>query len=81
MPLLLELLMEDELYSESNILLSLQLVSELKEQNSLLKTEKEELNRRIHDQAREITGWLSSLHSGSLLHVTWLSNTLLHGLG
>uniref|UniRef100_A0A8C5JP71 Myosin VA n=1 Tax=Junco hyemalis TaxID=40217 RepID=A0A8C5JP71_JUNHY len=34
-----------------------QLVSELKEQNSLLKTEKEELNRRIHDQAKEITGW------------------------
>uniref|UniRef100_A0A674GCK4 Myosin VA n=1 Tax=Taeniopygia guttata TaxID=59729 RepID=A0A674GCK4_TAEGU len=32
-----------------------QLVSELKEQNSLLKTEKEDLNRRIHDQAREIT--------------------------
>nr|XP_009510491.1 PREDICTED: unconventional myosin-Va isoform X2 [Phalacrocorax carbo] len=33
-----------------------QLVSELKEQNTLLKTEKEELlNRRIHDQAREIT--------------------------
>ncbi|NXV89576.1 MYO5A protein, partial [Calonectris borealis] len=31
------------------------LVSELKEQNTLLKTEKEELNRRIHDQAREIT--------------------------
>ncbi|KAK2539507.1 Myo5a [Columba livia] len=32
-----------------------ELVSELKEQNTLLKTEKEELNRRIHDQAREIT--------------------------
>ncbi|KFQ32240.1 Unconventional myosin-Va, partial [Merops nubicus] len=29
--------------------------AKLKEQNTLLKTEKEELTRRIHDQAREIT--------------------------
>nr|XP_028562629.1 unconventional myosin-Va isoform X1 [Podarcis muralis] len=32
-----------------------QLVLELKEQNTLLKTEKDELNRRIQDQAKEIT--------------------------
>lgn len=31
---------------------------ELKEQNTLLKNEKDELNRRIQDQAKEITGEL-----------------------
>lgn len=61
--------MEDEVHSESDILLSLQLVSELKEQNTLLKTEKEELNRRIHDQAKEITGWCGSLCSDFVLTV------------
>lgn len=42
------------------------LVVELKEQNTLLKKEKEELNRRIQDQAREITGTLLSSQAGCI---------------
>eukprot|EP00061_Rhincodon_typus_P013756 g40330.t1 len=43
------------------------MVSQLKEQNTLLKNEKEDLNRQIQEQAKEITGIISI----SLLRVTF----------